>query len=156
MKRKSVFAMLLVFAAYAPRARGMTLVEYELGWARYYARQDRVPFGLVVAVIAVESDGNPYAVSPKGAAGLMQLMPETADDFGVKNRFLIQENIRGGVAYLVSLIRRFNGDLRLAVAAYYAGEKLIEREGLVCSSPQIYNYVSRVAGVYRRLQAGWR
>jgi len=101
----------------------MTLREYELGWVRYYAQRDKVPAALVEAIIVVESGGNPYAVSSKGAAGVMQLMPETAYEFRVRNRFLIQENIRAGVAYLASLIRVFHGDLRLAVAAYYAGEK---------------------------------
>jgi soluble lytic murein transglycosylase-like protein len=143
----------LMMSAVVRGAPAMTLRQYELGWARFYAQQDGVPIALIEAIIVVESGGNPYAVSPKGAAGLMQLMPETAHDFEVRNRFLIQENIRAGVAYLASLIREFHGDLRLAVASYYAGDRLIERQKLACSSSQIYDYVWRVAAVYRRLQA---
>lgn len=156
MKRFLVLIMLAIIAAVAQEAPGMTLREYELGWARYYARQDAVPLALVEAIMVVESGGNPYAVSPKGAVGVMQLMPKTASKFAVRNRFLVQENIRAGVAYLAFLIRAFHGDLRLAVAAYYAGERRIERRKLASSSPQVYNYVSRVAAVYRKLRASRR
>ena len=134
----------------------MTLAEYELGWARYYARTDRVPEALVEAIIIVESGGNPYAVSSKGAAGVMQLMPATAYAFRVRNRFLIEANIRAGVAYLALLIREFQGDLRLVVAAYYAGDGRIARQRLACSSSEICNYVQRVAVVYRALKANPR
>lgn len=109
------------------------------------------------AVIQVESAWNPYAVSSKGAAGLMQLMPDTAVRFGVRNRFDVEDNIRGGVAYLAWLSRLFRGDLRLVVAAYYAGESPILLRGLAYSSPEVFIYVTRVAQVYRalRIQAGW-
>jgi len=140
----------------ARNASGMTLGEYELGWARYYAQQDGVPVELVEAIIVVESGGDPYAVSSKGAAGVMQLMPATAYDFRVRNRFLVQENILGGVGYLASLLREFHGDLRLAVAGYYAGEGLVRKKGLECSSPQVVEYVRRVAAVYRVLRARGR
>jgi soluble lytic murein transglycosylase-like protein len=153
VKRKLCLALFLTLGAFAQSVRAMTLREYELGWVRYYAQRDRVPAVLVEAIIVVESGGNPYAVSSKGAAGVMQLMPETAYEFRVSNRFLIQENIRAGVAYLASQIREFHGDLRLAIAAYYAGEKLIESKGLACSSPAVYDYVSKVAAVYRGLRA---
>ncbi|HTV56269.1 MAG TPA: lytic transglycosylase domain-containing protein [Terriglobia bacterium] len=156
MKHILVFATLLTIGAAARGARGMTLAQYELGWARYYAQKDGVPFDLVEAIMVVESGGDPYAVSSKGAAGVMQLMPETAYDFRVTNRFLIQENIRGGVAYLAGLIREFHRDLRLAVASYYAGDGLIRHEKLACSSPEIYNYVFRVAAIYRALRARQR
>lgn len=134
----------------------MTLAEYELGWARYYAQQYRVPEELVEAIIIIESGGNPYAVSSKGAAGVMQLMPATAYEFRVRNRFLIQDNIRAGVAYLAVLMREFHGDLRLVVTAYYAGDGRIARQKLACSPPAIYNYVRRVAAEYRGLEAGRR
>ena len=153
MKWNLCIAVPLILGALSQSAPAMTLREYELGWVRYYAQRDNVPVTLVEAIIVVESGGNPYAVSPKGAAGVMQLMPETAYEFRVANRFLIQENVRAGVAYLALLIRKFHGDLRLAVASYYAGEKLIESEGLSCSSPAVYGYVSKVAAVYRSLRA---
>lgn len=149
----TTFLMFLILGALVRSAPAMTLGQYELSWARYYARRDGVPLALVEAIIIVESGGNPYAVSSKGAAGVMQLMPQTAYAFRVSNRFLIQENIRAGVAYLSSLIREFHGDLRLAVASYYAGDGLIEEGGLSCSLPAVYDYVSRVAAIYWQLKA---
>jgi soluble lytic murein transglycosylase-like protein len=84
----------------------------------------------------------------------MQLMPATAIRFGVHDRFDIEENIRGGVAYLAWLIRLFNGDLRLAVAAYQVGESQILSRGLAYSSQEVFVYVSRVAQVYRAMRRG--
>ncbi len=119
-------------------------------WADYYAAVYRVPPELVHAIIDVESAWQPLAVSNKGAAGLMQLMPATAVNYGVTNRFVIQQNIRGGVAYLASLLRRFNGDLRLVTAAYVAGEERILPAGLRYSNAEVFAYVSKVARLYRR------
>jgi soluble lytic murein transglycosylase-like protein len=79
----------------------------------------------------------------------MQLMPATAVRFDVRNRFLVQENIRGGVAYLAWLTQKFNGDLRLIAAAYYVGERAISSRGLDYSSPDVQGYVKRVAQRYR-------
>jgi len=120
--------------------------------AASYATAFEVPVELVEAIIQVESGWNPYAVSRKGAAGLMQLMPATASRFGVPDRFNIEENIRGGVAYLAWLIRLFNGDLRLAVAAYQVGESQILFAGLAYSSREVFLYVSRVAQLYRAMR----
>lgn len=121
-------------------------------WAAYYARAYEVPTELVYAVIQVESNWSPYVVSKRGAAGLMQLMPATASRFGVFDRFDIAENVRGGVAYLAWLIQLFKGDLRLAVAAYQVGESQILLRGLAYSSPEVFDYVSRVASLYRALR----
>jgi soluble lytic murein transglycosylase-like protein len=118
--------------------------------ADFYADRYGVSRELVHAIIEVESAWQPYAVSPKGAVGLMQLMPATAVIFRVRNRFRIEENVQGGVAYLSWLQQRFRGDLRLMTAAYFAGENRIARRGLRYSSPKVYRYVSRVAEVYRR------
>ncbi|HJT68664.1 MAG TPA: lytic transglycosylase domain-containing protein [Terriglobales bacterium] len=126
--------------------------EFAVRCAAYYASTFEVPVELVDAVIQVESGWNPYAVSLKGAAGLMQLMPKTAFRFGVRDRFNIQENIRGGVAYLAWLIRLFRGDLRLAVAAYLVGEEEILMRGLAYSSREVFEYVSHVARIYRTLR----
>ena len=103
------------------------LLDIEICWADYYARAYDVPLEFVQAVIDVESAWHPYVISTKGAVGLMQLTAATAFTFGVTNRFRIEENIRGGVAYLAYLIRRFKGELRLVAAAYYAGEKRIKK-----------------------------
>lgn len=118
-------------------------------WVEYYAARYRVPAELVAAIIDEESAWNPYAVSSKGAAGIMQLMPQTAIRFGVHNRFRVNENIRGGVAYLAWLTQTFRGDLRLVTAAYYVGERPIRARGLAYSSPDVQKYVKRVARRYR-------
>ena len=126
--------------------------EFTARCAAYYASAFEVPVELVDAVIQVESDWNPYAVSRKGAVGLMQLMPGTALRFGVRDRFNIAENIRGGVAYLAWLIRLFRGDFRLAVAAYQTGESRILSRGFAYSSKEVFDYVTRVAQLYRCLR----
>jgi soluble lytic murein transglycosylase-like protein len=150
MNRLSMTALAFVAAGYAVQAQPASMQQFELGWAKYYAREYAVPSDLVIAIIEVESHWQPYAVSEKGAAGLMQLLPATAYRFGVTNRFVAQENIRGGVAYLAHLMHRFGTDLRLVAAAYYAGEKRIQTVGLNCADPTIYRYVTAVQHAYRR------
>src|ERR1700733_9239653 len=126
--------------------------EFSARCAALYAEAYEVPVELVDAIIQVESAWNPLAVSKKGAVGLMQLMPATAIRFGVRDRFDIEENIRGGVAYLAWLMHLFRGDLRLAVAAYQVGESQILSRGLAYSSPEVFEYVNRVAQVYRAIR----
>ena len=118
-------------------------------WADHYAAVYEVPRELVHSIIEVESGWNPRAVSNKGAVGLMQLMPATALTFGVTNRFRIDQNLQGGVAYLARLLRLFDGDLRLVAAAYLTGENRILPAGLEYSNAEVYQYVSKVAGLYR-------
>jgi len=124
--------------------------EYTVRCAEYYAHVYQVPVELVESVIDVESNWNPSAVSPKGAVGLMQLMPGTAFKFGVRNRFQVEDNVRGGVAYLAWLIQLFRGDLRLVMGAYVAGQDRMLSRGLDYSSREVYEYVSNVARQYRR------
>jgi soluble lytic murein transglycosylase-like protein len=123
--------------------------EYAVRCAEHYAQVYQVPVELVESVIDVESNWNPYAVSPKGAVGLMQLMPGTAFKFGVRNRFQVEDNVRGGVAYLAWLIQLFRGDLRLVMGAYVAGQDRMLSRGLTYSSREVYEYVSNVARQYR-------
>ncbi len=118
-------------------------------WADYYAVAYRVPRELVYSVIEVESGWQTRAVSEKGAAGLMQLMPSTAAAFGVADRFEIAQNIRGGVAYLSHLLRLFKGDLRLVLAAYVSGEERILSAGLAYSNAEVFEYVVKVTALYR-------
>jgi soluble lytic murein transglycosylase-like protein len=146
---KVCLLVVLVGTARAQMADTRQIRELSGRWAQYYAAVYRVPVELVGAIIDEESGWNPYAVSSKGAAGIMQLMPGTAVRFGVRNRFRVDENIHGGVAYLAWLKQRFNGDLRLITAAYYVGEYPISLRGLDYSSPDVQDYVKRVAGRYR-------
>lgn len=134
-----------------PTVKARSVRRFSEHCAAVYASMFEVPVQLVEAIIQAESDWNPYAISSKGAVGLMQLMPATAIRFGVKDRFDITENIRGGVAYLAWLMRLFRGDLRLVVAAYQAGESPVLSRGLAYSSPEVFRYVSRVAQLYRAM-----
>ena len=99
---------------------------------------------LLRAVVHAESAFNPNALSNKGAQGLMQLMPGTADDMGVDNPFDATENIRGGAQYLAYLLKNFQGDERLAVAAYNAGPGNVQKYGGVPPFDETRVYVSRV------------
>ena len=101
---------------------------------------------LVRAVIQVESAFNPRAVSPKGAMGLMQLMPATARELDVDNPFHPEDNIRGGVAYLRQLLDRYDRNVELALAAYNAGPGSVAKYGTVPPYRETQDYVKRVTG----------
>jgi soluble lytic murein transglycosylase-like protein len=101
---------------------------------------------LVKAVIQAESGYNPNAVSRKGAAGLMQLMPKTAQDLKVSDSFNPAENIRGGVRYLKFLLDTFKGDVAMALAAYNAGLAKVAKYGGIPPYEETRNYVARVMG----------
>jgi hypothetical protein len=113
------------------------------------AKENDVDPSLITAVIKAESNGNPRAVSRKGAKGLMQLMPETANDMQVKNPFDPKENIDGGTRYLRYLIERFNGNLTLALAAYNAGARTVEKHGSVPPIAETKHYVRKVLALYK-------
>ncbi len=123
------------------------------------AQKHKVDYALIKAVIAAESGFNPYAVSPKGATGLMQLMPDTARQYGLdpdREGVLTdaRTNILAGTRHLARLIRRFQGDTRLAVAAYNAGEGAVQRAGGVPNYPETRNYVDIVLGLYQLFLPG--
>lgn len=115
-----------------------------------YANHYRVPVEFARAVVEQESRWRNCAVSRKGAAGLMQLMPATASWLHVENRCNINQNISGGVRYLAWLMIKFHRDLRLVAAAYYAGETAIQLRGLNYSKPAAVIYVISVRQRYQR------
>lgn len=118
-----------------------------------YARRHDLPPALLRAVIKTESDFNPVAVSHAGAIGLMQLMPQTALMLNVSNPFDPEQNVRGGAAHLRALLDRFNGNLRLALAAYNAGVSAIERYNALPPYRETRRFVQKVLRHYRRFLA---
>lgn len=111
---------------------------------RELAARYSVEESLVHAVARAESALNPYAVSPKGAVGIMQLMPDTARLYGVKNRFNINENLEAGIRHLKYLSKRFNGNLSLVLAAYNAGEEAVRKHNGIPPFRETQQYVRRV------------
>jgi hypothetical protein len=145
-----------------PQYQRMGFTGTERGWLQLpgpdlapYAREIReaaerhgVEEGLIRAVIRVESGFNSRAVSPKGARGLMQLMPGTASMLGVRDSFDPRQNIDGGVRHLRGLIDRFGSDLKLALAAYNAGEQAVMNHGGVPPYRETRDYVTRILGLF--------
>ena len=115
------------------------------------AAQNQLSPRLIHSVIQAESNYDPYAVSPKGAQGLMQLIPSTARRFGVSDVFDPVDNIQGGARYLKYLLELYKGDDALALAAYNAGEGAVARYGGIPPFPETQNYVNKVR---RRLGEG--
>ena len=114
------------------------------------AKEYAVDPALLRAVIHAESSLNPNAVSLAGAQGLMQLMPDTANELGVENPFDSTQNIRGGAHYLAQLLRQFNNDERLATAAYNAGAQNVQKYNGVPPFDETRVYVDRVAMLHQR------
>lgn len=113
-------------------------------YASYYHIEPEV----IAAFIDVESGWNPRAVSPKGAMGLMQLMPATAARFGAFDPFDPDQNIAAGTRYITTLMWEFHGDLRLVAAAYYAGDKWVGKQLLEYRNPDVVAYVAAVRRHY--------
>ena len=117
------------------------------------AKANEVPAALLHAVIRAESRYNADATSAKGAGGLMQLMPETAREMGVKDVYDPKSNIQGGAKYLKRLLTLFDNDIALAVAAYNAGpQAVLSRGGVIPPFAETQRYVPDVLRQYRRLQ----
>lgn len=142
-----------------PRYRGLPGASgTSAGWLRLPARtstrytadiqriagEHGVSPALVEAVVATESGFDPAAVSPKGAGGLMQLMPRTASALGVVDRFDPRESLRGGVRHLQYLLERYGGSVVLALAAYNAGEGAVDTHRAIPPYPETQRYVQRV------------
>jgi len=122
-------------------------------YIRQAATLYQIPEELVRAVIRVESDFDPRAVSPANARGLMQLIPETADRMMVTDSFDPRQNIFGGVRYLRVLANLFNGDIQLTIAAYNAGEGAVMRYGGIPPYQETQDYVVKVLGHYRQYRS---
>jgi Transglycosylase SLT domain len=118
------------------------------------AERHRVDPALVKAVISTESGWNPTAISRKGAIGLMQLIPGTAQRFGVGNPFDPAQNVEAGTTYLRSLLDRYKGDLNKSLAAYNAGERAVDRSGGVPPFWETQRYVLKVTDAYFRPGSG--
>lgn len=115
--------------------------------------RSRIDADFIASVIRAESGNNPRAVSPKGARGLMQLMPQTASTLGVKNSFDPADNVDGGVRYLRDLLVQYNGDAAKALAAYNAGPQRVQQYGGVPPYRETHAYVARVINDYNRKKA---
>ncbi len=157
-----VSAQLLVRGGNAPRSGAPIVAPSDHDPARFtrydeWIRQSctlyQIPEQLVRAVIKVESDYDPRAVSVSGARGLMQLMPDTAERMQVRDIDDPRENIFGGVRLLRILANAFNGDLSLTIAAYNAGPDAVMRHGGIPPYEQTRNYVVKVTNFYRRYRS---
>ncbi len=133
---------------FGSRATAQRILQKYGPYLKKEAKRRNVSIPLLIAVIAVESNGNVGARSPKGAGGLMQLMPATARRFGVSNAYAASQNIRGGAHYLDWLLRYFNGDAVLALAGYNAGEGAVNKHKGVPPYSETRDYVAKVAGAY--------
>jgi soluble lytic murein transglycosylase-like protein len=142
---KTACFMLVLFSSCCGWSRSVQASRQEAEYyVTAYALHYRVPLDFVRALIAQESGWQPCAISTKGAAGLMQLMPATAAGLGVTDRCDIQQNVSGGIRHLARLMKKFHGDLRLVAAAYYAGEQVIETRGLDYANRDVVAYVAAV------------
>lgn len=112
------------------------------------ANKYNIPVELIHSIIQAESDYNKWAVSSKGAKGLMQLMPETAKDYGVKDIFDPRENIEAGVKYLVYLIKRYKGKTNLVLAAYNAGPENVKKYKGVPPYKETKSYIETIEKLY--------
>ena len=115
----------------------------------HYAKEYRLSPALVMAVIKAESGFNPTVISKAGAVGLMQLIPETAIRHGVRNLYDTRDNIAGGARHLRYLLDRFHGNVRLALAAYNAGERKVDRYRQIPPFKETRSYVKKVLAFYR-------
>jgi soluble lytic murein transglycosylase-like protein len=134
-----------------PSAAVASIPAPYLPYIQEASRMYKLPGALIHAVIAVESNYNPLAKSPKGAHGLMQLMPATAKRFGLTNQWDPRQNILTGSRYLRWLMDYFNQDLQLSLAAYNAGEGAVMRAGRrIPPFAETENYVPKVLSIYQK------
>jgi soluble lytic murein transglycosylase len=145
--RRAAGTCLLLLGCALCRANGQRTAGTSV-FVKRYAAHYNVPPELIAAFIDVESRWNPRAVSNKGAVGLMQLMPATAERFGARDPFDPEQNIAAGTRYLTTLMWEFHGDMRLVAAAYYAGDRWVEKRRLGYRNPNVVAYVESVRRHY--------
>jgi soluble lytic murein transglycosylase len=151
MKSALIVAQMLcaISISWAQSGRAPARIEAEY-YVTAYAQHYRVPVALARAIVVRESNWQPCVISPKGAVGLMQLMPATAKQLRVTDRCSLDQNVSGGMRYLAWLMRQFHNDLRLVAAAYYASEDTIGRRGLAYRNPDVVAYVLTIRTTYLR------
>jgi len=153
IRRAAGTALGLLLAGWAAQAGAAARLDHPL--KKVYdpivsacAYKHNVPVNLVHSIIQAESDYDPKAVSARGAIGLMQLMPETAQAYGVANPFDPAQNVEGGVRYLKDLIRLFDRSTSKVLAAYNAGQEAIKKYGGIPPYRETLNYIRRVMAGY--------
>lgn len=152
----AALGFLLLFVLYSTNAEARTISESKKkydGLIQTVADNYGVDALLIHSIILAESDYNEFAISSKGAVGLMQLMPETAKDYGVKNLYNPTENIEGGVRYLKHLMNHYNRDLDLSLAAYNAGPEAVAKYGGIPPYPETERYIKKVKANLSQSQA---
>jgi len=144
----------LYIRSYSNSKMGTQYIRDYEGIISQASQRFKVDADLIKAVIKAESDFNQHAVSQKGAQGLMQLMPGTAEDMKVEDPFNPEENIFGGTRYLSLMLSRFNNDTRLALAAYNAGPERVEDHRGIPPIPETKSFIEKVMQYYGRYRAG--
>lgn len=155
-KRQKTFAFLifllliaLLYLKLEAKAKPQLMKKYDKIIETAALKYD-IPADLVHSIIQTESNYNSQAISPKGAIGLMQLMPETAKEYGVENLYDPKENIEGGVKYLRDLIKLYNKKTNLVLAAYNAGQEAVKKYKGIPPYPETKNYIEKVMASFNK------
>jgi soluble lytic murein transglycosylase-like protein len=119
---------------------------------KLHSKKESIDWKLIFAIIKYESNFNKEAVSPKGAMGLMQLMPQTAKIYNVKNPFDPEENIKTGIKHFKELLNLYNNDIKLALAAYNAGKEAVNQYSGIPPFKETQNYINSIISFYQKLQ----
>lgn len=144
----SVAALIILVSASVALAAGKDQQAKYDGLVQIFCDKHGVDPKLVHSIIAAESDYDPGAVSSKGAVGLMQLMPQTATDYGVRNAFDPEENIEAGVRYLKDLSKTYEDDLDQVLAAYNAGPEALKKYSGIPPYPETIRYIRKVKSLF--------
>jgi soluble lytic murein transglycosylase-like protein len=152
-QNRILLPLFMVLVTAALQAESTLKQQYD-GMIRGLAREHGVPPDLIHSIIQAESNYNHRAVSHKGARGLMQLMPATARQYGVKDVFDPRENIIGGIRYLKDLMKLYNRNTKLVLAAYNAGQHAVEKYGGIPPYRETINYIQKIQRSYRRSTIG--